>query len=124
MSKGKYKNGEQRLVGIIGDEDTCTGFLLAGTGDATPRKGHDVNFIVVDKTTTQAAIEEAFSGMVKRKDIGIILICQHIANDIRYLIDQHKEALPCVLEIPSKQVAYDPAKDVVLQRLRLFLGEK
>ena len=124
MSGKKYRSGEQRLIGVIGDEDTCTGFLLAGVGDAQPKKGQDVNFIVVDKTTTQQAIVDAFVGMTKRSDIGIILICQHIANDIRYLIDEHKEPLPCVLEIPSKQVAYDPGKDEVLKRLRLFLGEK
>lgn len=29
----RYRSGESRIVGIIGDEDTVTGFLLAGVGD-------------------------------------------------------------------------------------------
>ena len=127
MPQSKYKNGEQRMIGVIGDEDTCTGFLLAGVGDKNPKKGLGPNFFVVEKNTKQGDIEEGFRSLVSRDDIAVILICQHIANDIRYLIDEHsmsKEPLPCILEIPSKQIPFDGSKDPVLSKLRMFLGEK
>ncbi len=42
----------------LSDEDTVTGFLLAGVGNVdTKRKS---NFLVVDSKTTQSDIEEAF----------------------------------------------------------------
>lgn len=118
----KYRSGEERLVGIIGDDDTVTGFLLAGVGDAKPKKKTGPNYFVVDKTTPVAEIEAAFRGMASRSDIGMILVCQHIANDIRFAIDAHTEALPCVLEIPSKQIPFDESKDPVLSKLNRFLG--
>ena len=37
--------GEGKLVAIIGDEDTVTGFLLAGTGEVDVKK--NANFLVV-----------------------------------------------------------------------------
>ena len=38
-----------QLVALIGDEDTITGFLLAGVGDASPRLG--TNYLLVDDGT-------------------------------------------------------------------------
>ena len=118
----KIRSGEERLVAIIGDEDTVSGFLLAGVGDAQPKKKKGPNFFVVEKTTPVSEIEAAFRDMVARSDIAVVLICQHIANDIRYAIESHTVALPCVMEIPSKQIAYDEGKDPVLQKLNRFLG--
>ena len=123
MPPKKYRAGEERLIAVIGDEDTVTGFLLAGVGDAKPKKSKaGPNYFVVGKQTPVADIEAAFKAMVARPDIAMLLICQHIANDIRYAIEDHKEALPCVLEIPSKQVAFDESKDPVLSKLNRFLG--
>ena len=122
--KTKYKSGEERLVAVIGDEDTVTGFLLAGTGDNSGKKGHGPNYIVVHKTTPTPEIEAAFRQLISRPDIGIILICQSIANEIRHVIAEHEEALPCVMEIPSKDLPFDPEKDVVLQKLNRSLGLK
>jgi V-type H+-transporting ATPase subunit F len=118
----KYRSGEERLVGIIGDEDTVTGFLLAGVGDNNPKKKLGPNYFVVGKNTPVSEIESVFRSMVARSDIGMVLVCQHIANDIRYAIASHKEALPCVLEIPSKQIPFDESKDPVLSKLNRFLG--
>jgi V-type H+-transporting ATPase subunit F len=120
-SKLRYKDGEQRMIGVIGDEDTVTGFLLAGVGDKNGKNG--ANFFVVSKATSLGEIEDAFRTMAARDDISMILIVQHIANDIQHAIEAHTAALPCVLEIPSKSVAYDPAKDVVLAKLNRYLGE-
>jgi V-type H+-transporting ATPase subunit F len=124
--KLRYRQGEERLIAIIGDEDTITGFLLAGAGDSDSRsaKTKGANFIVVHKTTPLADIEAAFLRFSQRSDVGAILICQHIANDIRHLIQEHKTALPVVLEIPSKDAPYDSEKDDVLQKINRSLGCK
>ncbi|NWI15376.1 VATF ATPase, partial [Crypturellus soui] len=53
-----------------------------------------------------------------RDDIGIILINQCIAELIRHAVDAHARSVPAVLEIPSKEHPYDPAKDSVLRRAR------
>lgn len=55
-------------------------------------------------------IEETFKMFVARDDVAIILINQHIAEMIRYVVDQHTASIPAVLEIPSKEAPYDPSK--------------
>lgn len=42
------------LIAIIGDEDTATGFLLAGVGDNQP--SHGSNYFVVDPSTSLQTI--------------------------------------------------------------------
>ncbi|KAG5505593.1 hypothetical protein JIQ42_08359 [Leishmania sp. Namibia] len=130
----RYRNGEQRIVGIIGDEDTVTGFLLAGVGDnrVMPNQGANEgecrksglppNYYVVNPSTPLSEIEEAFTMLCGRKDIGIIIICQHIANDIRHLMEEHDSVIPCILEIPSKGQKYDAEKDFVLEKITRALG--
>lgn len=105
-----YKEGESRLVAVIGDEDTVSGFLLAGVGDTSK----DRNFLIVNQNTPHAQIEAAFKKMVARDDLAIIIINQVIANDIRYLIATHTKIVPVILEIPSKDQPYDVSKSVIL----------
>ena len=65
-------------------------------------------------------VEEAFQDFSTREDVGIILINQHVANDIRHVLKDYTETIPTVLEIPSKEHPYDPEQDyimVCLQRL-------
>jgi V-type H+-transporting ATPase subunit F len=82
------------------------------------------NFLIVDGKTETTAIESAFNTFTEdRKDIGIVLINQHIADRIRYRIDTYTAAFPTVLEIPSKDHPYDPEKDSVLRRVRRLFGE-
>jgi V-type H+-transporting ATPase subunit F len=88
------------LIAVIGDEDTVTGMLLAGVGH---KNAAGQNYLVVNDKTTRAQIEEAFTNYTKKRpDVAIVLINQHVASSIRYLIDAHKETIPTVLEIPSK----------------------
>ncbi len=122
-AKTKFRPGEPRLVGVIGDEDTVTGFILAGAGDSDVRKARPPNYFIVSKATQLSEIEAAFKTMVGRPDIALILICQHIANDIRYAIEQHQEVFPCVLEIPSKDTPFDASKDPILVKLNRALGK-
>lgn len=125
-----------KVFGIIGDEDTCVGFLLGGVGEIN--KNRHPNFMVVDKRknrpwlfpwvivhkfpdTTSGEIEDCFKRFVKRDDIAIILINQTVAEQIRHVIDAHTSATPAVLEIPSKDNPYDPTKDSILRRAKVWI---
>uniref|UniRef100_A0A7S1B3P9 V-type proton ATPase subunit F n=1 Tax=Corethron hystrix TaxID=216773 RepID=A0A7S1B3P9_9STRA len=107
-----------KLVAVIGDEDTVTGFLLAGVGHRTAKNS---NFLVVKPDTPLPLIEETFTDLTAREDVGIILINQHVANNIRHVLKDYKQTIPTVLEIPSKEYPYDPEQDYIMQRVRMFL---
>ena len=38
---------------------------------------------------------------------------------IRHILDNYQEAMPAVLEIPSKDHPYDPSKDSILRRAKV-----
>ncbi|XP_062233969.1 V-type proton ATPase subunit F-like [Phragmites australis] len=110
------------LIAIIADEDTVTGFLMAGVGNVDLRK--KTNYLLVDNKTTVKQIEDAFKEFTAREDIAIVLISQYIANMIRFLVDSYNKPVPAILEIPSKEHPYDPAHDSVLSRVKyLFSAE-
>jgi len=109
------------LFTMIADEDTITGFLLSGIGNIdSSRKS---NFLVVDSKTTKQQIKAAFEGFIARDDVGVVLISQTVADDIRYLLDDYDQLRPSILEIPSKGHPYDPTKDSMMQRIRRILGK-
>lgn len=113
-----------KLIAVIGDEDTCVGFLLGGIGEVNRAKNPSLNFLVVDKNTPNTEIEDTFRAFLKRGDIDIILINQSIAEGIRHVIDGHKDPVPAILEIPSKDHPYDPSKDSILRRAKgMFSAE-
>ncbi|KAI5854329.1 V-type proton ATPase subunit F [Tricharina praecox] len=114
---------DRQFLAVIGDEDSVTGLLLAGIGHVTPAPNSSTNFLVVDAKTEVSEIEKAFEEFTTRKDVGILLINQHIAEKIRYRIDSFTAAFPAVLEIPSKDHPYDPEKDSVLRRVKRLFGE-
>ncbi|PQE31646.1 V-type proton ATPase subunit F protein [Rutstroemia sp. NJR-2017a WRK4] len=103
---------DRQFLAVIGDEHV------------TSPPDSQKNFLVVDSKTDNAAIEEAFERFTtERKDIGILLINQHIAERIRHRVDTYTAAFPALLEIPSKDHPYDPEKDSVLRRVRRLFGE-
>lgn len=81
-------------------QDSVTGLLLAGIGvsnhflppedkmktdgplvqHVTPAPDSQKNFLVVDGKTDNATIESAFDRFTERKDIGIVLINQHVRS--------------------------------------------
>ena len=67
-----------KLIGVIGDEDTCVGFLLGGIGELN--KNREPNFMVVDKNTAVSDIEDTLKNFIRRDDIDIILINQNVAE--------------------------------------------
>ncbi|CDR42765.1 CYFA0S10e01992g1_1 [Cyberlindnera fabianii] len=116
-------NKNRQLLAVIGDEDTITGMLLAGIGQVDDAS-HSKNFFVVDGKTTDEQLEKAFETYTNdRDDIAILLINQHLAERIRFSVDNFTNAFPAVLEIPSKEHPYDPEKDSVLRRVRRLFGE-
>jgi len=122
MGKKKFFNQADMKIGLIGDEDTVTGMVLAGIGhiDGQGKK----NFLIVDSKTHQKDIEEKFHELTTRKDICMILITQGCADEIRYAVDAYTgsgQVIPTVLEIPSKEQPYDPRKDAIMQRVALFM---
>lgn len=78
--------------------------------------------MIVKQDTKLNQIEEAFQTFSTRDDVGIILINQHIANDIRHVLKDYNATIPTVLEIPSKEHPYDPEQDYIMQRVNMFLG--
>lgn len=119
MTSTSFK--DRNLLAVIGDEDTVTGLLLAGIGHITQQQKK--NFLVVDSKTQVSTIEAAFQEYTERKDIAILLINQHVAEKIRPTVDRYQQAFPSLLEIPSKDHPYDPAKDSVLKRVHKLFGE-
>ena len=112
--------GKGALISVIGDEDTVTGFLLAGVGEVDVRRR--TNYLVVRDKTTTKQIEEAFKEMTSREDVAVVLISQFAADSIRYLVNEYDKPIPAVLEIPSKDIPYDATKDSVLQRVQHLMG--
>jgi V-type H+-transporting ATPase subunit F len=114
MSKSKRFNRTDNnlLLAIIGDEETVTGFLLSGIGE---RNENTRNYFVINKEEKNE-VEDIFRSLVNRKDIGIILISQHIADVIREDLDTYNEIIPTVLEIPSKNFPYSVEKDSIMQK--------
>jgi len=110
---------EGKLVAVIGDEDTVTGFLLAGIGHRT---AESTNFLVVKADTPVPLLENTFTGFTQRDDIAIILINQHVANEIRHLLNEYDQTVPTILEIPSKDHPYEPENDYIMQRVSQLLG--
>jgi V-type H+-transporting ATPase subunit F len=112
MSKKFMRNDNNLLISIIGDEETVTGLLLAGIGE---RSETSRNFFIITKEE-KCQIEDIFNSLIIRKDIGIILISQHIAEIIRETLDNYTEIIPTVLEIPSKNFPYSIEKDSLMMR--------
>lgn len=116
---------KRSLLAVIADEDSVTGLLLAGVGQVSTELGKETNFLtVVPGKTSVEEIEDAFDQFTTgRDDIAILLINQHLADLIRYKVDNYTAAFPAILEIPSKDHPYDPEKDSVLKKVRRLFGE-
>ena len=80
----------------IGDEDTVTGFRLAGV------QGRVV--------TTTAQARDAFLSVKAMPDVGIVIITERLAASIRQDVDKFlsKSDFPFVIEVPDRN---GPAPD-------------
>ncbi|KXZ47529.1 hypothetical protein GPECTOR_34g688 [Gonium pectorale] len=120
MAQPSVVSQDGMLLAVLADEDTITGFLLAGVGNVDLRKKK--NYLVVDSKTSPRAIEAAFKEFTSRDDIAVILISQQVAGQIRHIIEAHNKPIPAVLEIPSKDCPYDPSQDSLLTRVKHIAG--
>lgn len=118
--KSSISSSNSAIIAMIADEDTVTGFLLAGVGNVDLRR--KTNYLIVDSKTTVKAIEDAFKEFTTKDDIAIVLISQYVANMIRFLVDSYNKPVPAILEIPSKDHPYDPAHDSILSRVRYLFS--
>jgi V-type H+-transporting ATPase subunit F len=109
-----------RIMSIIGDEDTCVGFIMGGIGDININQQR--NFMVVKADTEHGDIEDCFKQFIKREDIAVILINQNIADMIRSVVDAYNKPIPAVLEIPSRDHPYNPEKDSILKLARKIIN--
>ncbi|SCV02574.1 LAME_0H02916g1_1 [Lachancea meyersii CBS 8951] len=115
---------KRSLIAVIGDEDTCTGMLLAGVGQISPSSQEKNFFMYQEGKTTREEVLKAFDDFTQeRDDIAIVLINQHVAEKIRGQVDSFTAAFPAILEIPSKEHPYNPEKDSILKRVRRLFGE-
>lgn len=80
--------------------------------------------MVVKPDTSLQLVEDFFRKITSRTDVGIVLINQHVANDIRHAIRDYNKMVPTVLEIPSKDQPYDPDQDSVMKRVNMVLGHQ
>jgi ATP synthase F subunit len=74
--------------------------------------------------TTRDTIEDTFTKFTRRDDVGLIIMNQNIADQIRSTVTNHRAPVPMVLEIPSKDSPYDPSKDALMKRVLQMLGEE
>ncbi|GER29728.1 guanylate-binding family protein [Striga asiatica] len=119
-NKPQIRTTSSALIAMIADEDTITGFLLAGVGNVDLRR--KTNYLIVDSKTTVKQIEDAFKEFTTREDIAVVLISQFVANMIRFVVDSYNKPIPAILEIPSKDHPYDPAHDSVLSRVKYLFS--
>jgi V/A-type H+-transporting ATPase subunit F len=76
---------------IIGDEDAVLGFGLVGVAGRTVRSPQEA--------------QEAFSGALEDKEVGIVLITERVAELIRPQVDRYvfTRSFPLIVEIPDRQ---------------------
>ena len=77
--------------------------------------------MIVDKETETANIKTFLKGLLERDDIGVVLISQSVAEDVREVIIEHDKLFPTILEIPAKEQQYEPEKDYIVQRAAAIL---
>ncbi|KAB0337760.1 hypothetical protein FD755_025486 [Muntiacus reevesi] len=110
--------GRGKLMAVMGDEDTMTGFLLGGIG--VLNKNCHPNFLVMD-----------FLGGSDSKSICLqcgrprfTSLTSTLQRWCRHALDALWHCIPAILEIPSKEHLCDAANVSILRRARgMFMAE-
>jgi len=108
-------------VGIIGDEETVSGFCLAGAG-FVEGSGFK-SFMVVDDKTHAKDTADKFKALTERNDIAMVVITQKAADTIPDALAEYSasgKVVPTVLQIPTKEKPYDPRQDPVMRLVAMF----
>ena len=95
---------------VVGDTDTAVGLKLAGVSDA---------YMVNDKQEAESIIKK----LSQTEDVGLIVITEKIANQIRPVIRKILEQdLPILVEIPDKYVPVSGETDIIRDLIRKAVG--
>jgi V/A-type H+-transporting ATPase subunit F len=96
------------LIRVLGDTSTVGALRLAGIEGRT-----------VDPSDDCA---RAFDEMLRQEDLGVLLVTEPVAQQIRSRVEQAKlgRRLPLVLEIPARGAPSAPADDLVARVARMI----
>ncbi|EFO64924.1 VATPase [Giardia lamblia P15] len=87
-------------IGILADEATITGFLLAGAGCIS--SGNQKNFYVVDQNMSKADVEAAFEELRNNPDISIVMVSNGVMETIKDTIAEYDLQGKVVMPFPTK----------------------
>eukprot|EP00656_Telonema_subtile_P012913 TRINITY_DN16537_c0_g1_i1.p1 TRINITY_DN16537_c0_g1~~TRINITY_DN16537_c0_g1_i1.p1 ORF type:complete len:145 (+),score=50.07 TRINITY_DN16537_c0_g1_i1:2-436(+) len=112
---------EDGLVCMIADEDTLSGFLLAGVGSAS---GQEKSFMICDAETEVYEIEVQFVEFTERDDVAVVMLNQWVAHKIASTLQQYSKPVPAIVVIPAKESRGDvgSAGDPLLARIQGLLA--
>ncbi len=108
----------EMIVAMVGDKDTVIGFSLAGIKEAYTVPDND-------QETNWAVAKQAITDIMKRDDIGILIISIKIAHGIREHIEtekQFKPLYPIIVEIPDKGGIPDGVDDPIRKLIKRTTG--
>eukprot|EP00701_Giardia_intestinalis_P001370 XP_001705194.1 VATPase [Giardia lamblia ATCC 50803] len=96
----KHRHPFMANIGILADEATITGFLLAGAGCIS--SGNQKNFHVVDQNVSKADVEAAFEELRNSPDISIIMVSNGVMETIKDTIAEYDLQGKVVMPFPTK----------------------
>jgi ATP synthase F subunit len=105
----RMKNAATANIAVIGDEETVTGFLLAGVGGVDAKK--ESTYLIVDAKTKHSDIETAFQKFSTSSDIGILLISQPVRRVVETFARFSSHSSPSLSRrrLPSRFVIWCPS---------------
>jgi len=97
------------LIRVLGDPGTLRALRLAGLDGRAVGASEDAR-----------AAGAAFDEMLSEQDLGILLVTEPVAQQIRQRVDAAKLSrhFPLVLEIPARGVPGEPVDDLVARVAR------
>ncbi|MFO7791620.1 MAG: V-type ATP synthase subunit F [Candidatus Saliniplasma sp.] len=102
----------RKKVVVIGKEAMTLGFSLAGADDSyTPE----------DEYQTVKLLDR----LIESPDVGVVLLSERIAEDIRDEMDrisEEKELYPVIIEIPDKKGPLEDKEDPLNKKIRRAVG--
>lgn len=110
----KHSNPEKEIA-VIGDEDTCIGFSLAGIKHIT----------AINENVEKVEILMEIKGYMKTPEIGFIIITQKIAELVRTELEKlkgEKELYPIFIELPDKHGEAPDRTDPIKLLIRRAIG--
>lgn len=102
----------KKKVVVIGSDDMVLGFTLAGV---------DQGIVPEDDYEAVKNIEH----LIEEPDIGVILISEQVAEDIREdlkRIRRKKDLYPVIVEIPGKEGPLEEREDPLKSKIRRAVG--